>query len=179
MARKKNSTVLQFAWIRNTCKLLRNMGALKTVKKKEVVLSSIYLQSRPPHLKQKKMNSRSLQKIWANPQFFSDMKPAPVSVENMAPLPLHVFTVRHSKHEKQRTCSESRKTLETSESATQTSEMPSEASETHRKDIEKERHRKGIGKTSERHRKGIGKHLEILESMGKHRKASENIGTPL
>ena len=78
------------------------------------------------------------------------MKPAPVSSENIAPLPLLIFTVRHSKHEKQRTFRENRKTLETSESAPQTSEMPSEASETHRK---------GIGKTSERHRKGIGKEV--------------------
>ena len=119
------------------------------------------------------------------------MKPAPVSSENMAPLPLQIFTVRHSKHEKQRTFSENRKTLETSESALQTSEMPSEASKTHRKGIGKtsERHRKGSSDPSKcicfdvprrpGHRKGIGKHLEILESMGKHRKASENIGPPL
>ena len=113
------------------------------------------------------------------------MKPAPVSSENMAPLPLQIFTVRHSKHEKQRTFSENRKTLETSESALQTSEMPSEASKTHRKGIGKtsERHRKGSSDPSKcicfdvprrpGHRKGIGKHLETLESIGKHRKASK------
>ena len=32
--KKKHSKVLQFAWIRNTCKLLRKMEASKTVKKK-------------------------------------------------------------------------------------------------------------------------------------------------
>ena len=119
------------------------------------------------------------------------MKPAPVSLENMASLPLQIFTLRHSKHEKQRTFNENRKILETSESAPQTSEMPSKASETHRKGIGKtsERHRKGNNNPSKctyfdvprrpGHRKGIGKHLEILESMGKHRKASEKIGPPL
>ena len=131
------------------------------------------------------MNSRTLQKIRGNPQFFSEMKPAPVSSENMAPLPLQIFTVRHSKHEKQRTFSENRKTLETSESAPQTSEMPSEASETHRKGIGKtsERHRKGNCDPSKcicfdvpqgpGHRKGIGK---ASKNIWKHWKASGNIG---
>ena len=120
------------------------------------------------------------------------MKPAPVSSENMAPLPLQIFTVRHSKHEKQRTFSENRKTLETSESAPQTSEMPSEASETHRKGIGKtsERHRKGSSDPSKcicfdvprrpGHRKGIGKASENIwkywkawGNIGKHRKTSD------
>ena len=136
------------------------------------------------------MNSRTLQKIRGNPQFFSEMKPVPVSSENIAPL--QIFTVRHM-----RNSGHSEKTEKHWKHRKAHRKHP-KCHQKHRKHIGKasERHRKGIGKeivtpqnafvwrpartrASERHRKGIEKHLETLESMGKHRKASENIGPPL
>ena len=146
MARKKYSKVLQFAWIRNTCKLLRKMEASKTVKKKDIVLSSIYLQSRPLHLKQKKMNSRTLQKSEETHSFFPKWNPClchqktwrpclyrslQSGIRNMRNGGHSVKTEKHWKHRK--------------------------AHCKHPKCHQK--HRKHIGKASERHRKGIGKEV--------------------
>ena len=157
------------------------MEASKTAKKKKSFCLPFTF-----HLKQKKMNSRNFAKNQRKPTVFFRNETRACVIRKHS-----TFTDLYSQaHEKQRTFRENRKTLETSESAPQTSEMPSEASET-----TSERHRKDIGKASERklwplkmpfvltsrkgtraserHRKGIEKHLETLESIGKHRKASE------
>ena len=145
------------------------MEASKTAKKKTSFCLPFTF-----HLKQKKMNSRTLQKIRGNPQFFSEMKPVPVSSENIAPL--QIFTVRHM-----RNSGHSEKT--------EKHWKHRKAHRKHPKGIGKEivtpqnafvltsRKDPGIGKASERHRKtsgNIGKHRETSESIGK-----ENIGTPL
>ena len=188
---KKYSKVLQFAWIRNTCKLLRKMEASKTVKKKDIVLSSIYLQSRPLHLKQKKMNSRTLQKSEETHSFFPKWNPRlchqktwrpclyrslQSGIRNMRNSGHSVKTEKHWKHRKAHCkhpkCHQKHR------------KHIGKASERHRKGIGKEvvtpqnafvltsRDDPGIGKASERHRKtsgNIGKHGETSESIGKHR----------
>ena len=138
------------------------------------------------------MNSRTLQKIRGNPQFFSEMKPVPVSSENIAPL--QIFTVRHMRNsghsEKTEKHWKHRKAHRKHPKCHQKHRKHiGKASERHRKGIGKEivtpqnafvltsRKDPGIGKASERHRKtsgNIGKHRETSESIGK-----ENIGTPL
>ena len=194
-AKKTYSKVLQFAWIRNTCKLLRKMEASKTVKKKDIVLSSIYLQSRPLHLKQKKMISRTLQKNLRKPTvFFRNETRACVIRKHGAPAFTDLYSQAFETWEtadiqwKQKNIGNIGKRTANIRNAIRSI---GNTSERHRKDIGKASERKlwplkmhlfwrpARTRASERHRKGIEKHLETLESIGKHRKASENIGPPL
>ena len=153
-AKKTYSKVLQFAWIRNTCKLLRKMEASKTVKKKDIVLSSIYLQSRPLHLKQKKMNSRTLQKNLRKPTvFFRNETRACVIRKHGAPAFTDLYSQAFETWEtadiqwKQKNIGNIGKRTANIRNAIRSIGNTSE------------RHRKDIGKASERHRKGIGKEV--------------------